>query len=117
MVKLRVNGVSAVNAAEGNGPVNALDMALRKTLETFYPSLGDMRLMDYKVRVLDPESATAAMVRVMITSTDGKASWTTVGVSVDILHASLIALVDSIEYKLAADAAAPKPPIFTLGEA
>jgi 2-isopropylmalate synthase len=108
MVKLRVNGVSAVNAAEGNGPVNALDRALRKTLETFYPSLGDTRLIDYKVRVLDPESATAAMVRVMITSTDGKATWTTVGVSVDILHASLIALVDSIEYKLAADTSLPK---------
>lgn len=103
MVKLRVNGVSAVNAAEGDGPVNALDRALRKTLETFYPSLGAMRLIDYKVRVLDPESATAAMVRVMITSTDGRVTWTTVGVSVDILHASLIALVDSIEYKLASD--------------
>jgi 2-isopropylmalate synthase len=115
MVKLRVNGVSAVNAAEGEGPVNALDRALRKTLEQFYPSLHDMRLIDYKVRVLDPESATAAMVRVMITSTDGKATWTTVGVSVDILHASLIALVDSIEYKLSADTALPKEPIFPLG--
>ena len=87
-------------AADGNGPVNALDNALRKALTRFYPGLKDIRLTDYKVRVLDEKSATAASVRVLIRSTDGTESWTTVGVSENVIEASLIALVDSIEYAL-----------------
>ncbi len=87
-------------AADGNGPVNALDNALRKALMRFYPKLGDIRLTDYKVRVLDGKSATASTVRVLIRSSDGVDSWTTVGVSDNVIEASLIALVDSIEYAL-----------------
>lgn len=87
-------------AADGNGPVNALDRALRKSLIRFYPEINDMKLTDYKVRILDGKSATAAGVRVLIRSTDGKHSWTTVGVSENVVEASLIALVDAIEYKL-----------------
>jgi 2-isopropylmalate synthase len=100
LVKVRVDGEDAISAAEGDGPVHALDLALRKALEKFYPSLSSMRLTDFKVRVLDTNSATAATVRVLIESTDGDAAWTTVGVSTDIIEASWIALVDSIEYKL-----------------
>ena len=80
--------------------MNALDNALRKALTRFYPELRDIRLTDYKVRVLDEKSATAASVRVLIRSTDGSESWTTVGVSENVIEASLIALVDSIEYAL-----------------
>ena len=87
-------------AANGNGPVNALDRAVRKALERFYPELRDVRLADYKVRVIDGKDATAARVRVLIRSTDGVDSWTTVGVSTNIIEASLAALVDSMEYKL-----------------
>ncbi len=87
-------------AADGNGPVNALDKALRKSLIRFFPEIDDMKLTDYKVRTLDEKSATAAGVRVLIRSTDGKHSWTTVGVSENVVVASLIALVDAIEYKL-----------------
>ena len=87
-------------ASDGEGPVNALDKALRKALSCFYPILNNVRLTDYKVRVLDEKSATAAKVRVLIRSTDGKDSWTTVGVSENIIEASLIALVDSMEYIL-----------------
>jgi 2-isopropylmalate synthase len=83
--------------------VHALDLALRKALEKFYPSLATMRLKDFKVRVLDSKSATAATVRVLIESTDGEDAWTTVGVSPDIIEASWLALVDSIEYKLISD--------------
>ena len=87
-------------AADGNGPVNALDNALRKALARFFPSLNDVRLTDYKVRVLDEKSATAASVRVLIRTTDGESSWTTVGVSENVIEASLIALIDSLEYAL-----------------
>ncbi|MDR1325967.1 MAG: citramalate synthase, partial [Treponema sp.] len=82
-------------AAEGAGPVNALDSALRRALKRFYPELEQMRLTDYKVRVIDGRDATAASVRVLIEST--------VGVSADIIDASRVALVDSIEYKLISD--------------
>ena len=92
-----------MTAAEGDGPVNALDKALRKALEIFYPEVKNVRLVDYKVRVLDSESATGAKVRVLIESTDGIESWSTVGVSRDVIQASWIALVDSIEYKLIKD--------------
>ncbi len=87
-------------AADGNGPVNALDNAMRKALDRFYPSLKNIRLTDYKVRVLDEKSATAASVRVLIRTTDGKDSWATVGVSENVIEASLIALKDSLEYAL-----------------
>jgi len=83
--------------------VHALDSALRKGLEKFYPSVKDIRLTDFKVRVLDSQSATAAKVRVLIDSTDGEKTWTTVGVSADLIEASWKALVDSFEYKLIMD--------------
>ena len=94
------NGEVEHTAADGNGPVNALDQALRKALERFYPILREVRLVDYKVRVIDAKDATAAKVRVLIRSTDGRDSWTTVGVSTNIIEASLMALIDSIEYIL-----------------
>lgn len=103
MIKVNVDGKMEITAAEGNGPVNALDKALRKALEVFYPELKNVYLKDYKVRVLDTKAATAAKVRVLIESTDGQDYWTTVGVSTDIIEASWIALVDSIEYKLIKD--------------
>ncbi|MPM39387.1 (R)-citramalate synthase [bioreactor metagenome] len=99
-IKVLVGERLEITAAEGLGPVNAIDAALRKALEVFYPEIGEIRLTDYKVRVLDSESATAATVRVLIESTDGREYWTTVGVAVDIMQASTRALMDSIEYKL-----------------
>jgi 2-isopropylmalate synthase len=83
--------------------VNALDKAARKALERIYPAIGEIRLTDYKVRVLDSDKASAAKVRVLIESTDQKDNWTTIGVSTDIINASWQALVDSIEYKLLRD--------------
>ena len=97
-VKVRVGDKVQLMAAEGNGPVNALDKALRSALEVFYPCLSSAHLIDYKVRVLDGKDATAARVRVLITSTDGRNIWTTVGVSGDVVEASWLALVDSVEY-------------------
>ncbi|MEE8402351.1 MAG: citramalate synthase [Candidatus Hydrothermarchaeaceae archaeon] len=99
-VKVKVSEKYEHTAAEGDGPVNALDHALRKALEKFYPVLRRVRLTDYKVRVLDEKSGTGAMVRVLIQSSDKKTSWGTVGVSENIIEASLIALADSIDYKL-----------------
>lgn len=99
-IKVLVGERLEITAAEGLGPVNAIDAALRKALEVFYPEIGEIRLTDYKVRVLDSESATAAKVRVLIESTDGHEYWTTVGVAVDIMQASTRALMDSIEFKL-----------------
>ncbi|MCC5909690.1 MAG: citramalate synthase [Clostridiaceae bacterium] len=103
LVKIHVDGKDEMTVAEGVGPVHALDKALRKALETFYPQLKTVYLRDYKVRVLDTTTATSAKVRVLIESTDGCNLWTTVGVSTDIIEASWIALVDSIEYKLIKD--------------
>lgn len=100
MVKVNVEGTPKITAAEGDGPVHALDKALRSALEDFYPVLKKVHLTDYKVRVLDSLEATAAKVRVLITSTDGHDDWVTVGVSTDIIEASLIALIDSIEVRL-----------------
>ena len=100
MIKIKVGQQEEITADEGDGPVNALDKALRKALERFYPQVMDMKLTDYKVRVLDSRSATAAKVRVLIESTDSEEVWTTIGVSTDIIEASWQALVDSIEYKL-----------------
>ncbi|MDR3301678.1 MAG: citramalate synthase [Spirochaetaceae bacterium] len=99
-VKVEVAGVTELAAAEGDGPVNAMDTALRRALIGFFPVLKEMRLSDYKVRVIDGKNATAAKVRVLIESTDGASTWTTVGVSADLIDASRLALVDSIEYKL-----------------
>lgn len=90
-------------AADGNGPVNALDKAIRKALVEYYPSVKEIVLLDYKVRVLDTGRGTAANVRVLIESGDGKSKWCTVGVSEDVVEASYQALVDSIEYKLLKD--------------
>ncbi len=98
MVKLRVGDEQAHTAAEGNGPVNALDIAARKALAGAYPEVMDVKLIDYKVRILDSESATAAQVRVLIESTDGERYWTTVGSSTDIIEASWLALSDALEY-------------------
>ena len=95
-----VDGVEEHTAAEGNGPVNALDCALRKALEPFYKELGDMRLSDFKVRIIDAKSGTGAKTRVLIESSDKDDTWNTVGVHENIIEASWEALVDSIEYKL-----------------
>ena len=102
-VKLSVRGEVVHTAAEGDGPVNALDSAFRQALMKFYPSIAAVRLVDYKVRILDSQSGTAAKTRVMIESTDGKEIWGTVGVSDNIIEASWEALVDSVEYKLFKD--------------
>ncbi len=102
-IKLHVNGVAEQTAAEGDGPVNALDNAIRKALQQFYPTLSQMHLTDFKVRVLDEKAGTAAKVRVLIQSQDAHDSWGTVGVSGNIIEASWQALVDSIEYKLLKD--------------
>jgi 2-isopropylmalate synthase len=99
-IKVRVNGREEHTAASGNGPVNALDNALRKALRRFYPELADMQLSDYKVRVLNEKLGTAAKVRVLIDSNDGQISWGTVGVSENIIEASWQALADSICYYL-----------------
>jgi len=99
-VKVMVGDTSEVAAAEGVGPVGALDGALRRALTRFFPRLEKMRLEDYKVRVIDGKDATSAKVRVLIESTDGQRNWNTVGVSADIIDASRSALADSIEYML-----------------
>jgi 2-isopropylmalate synthase len=90
-------------ASEGRGPVDALSKALRRALTAFFPQLDSVRLTDFKVRVLDAKSGTAAKVRVLIGSSDGERDWGTVGVSEDIIAASWEALVESIEYKLLKD--------------
>jgi 2-isopropylmalate synthase len=100
IVKLCVKDEVVLTAAEGNGPVNALDHALRKGLEQFYPIIKNMYLSDYKVRVLDETEATASKVRVLIESSDGKEKWSTIGVSGNIIKASWLALVDSLQYYL-----------------
>ena len=99
-VKVRVGDEVSHTVAEGDGPVNALDQALRKALVRFYPEIKNVVLTDYRVRILDPEEATAAKTRVIIESSDGKQHWGTVGVSSNIIEASWEALVDSVEYKL-----------------
>lgn len=103
IIKLKVKGKVEHTAAEGDGPVNALDNALRKALKDFYPTLAKMHLSDFKVRVLEGKAGTAAVVRVLIQSQDEKDSWNTMGVSENIIEASWQALVDSIEYKLLKD--------------
>ena len=100
VIKLRVDGKEEHTAAEGVGPVSALDRALRKSLGTFFPCIRDIRLTDYRVRVLNAKDATDARVRVLIETSDGQETWGTVGVSENIIEASWKALVDSITYKL-----------------
>jgi 2-isopropylmalate synthase len=100
VVKVRVRNESEHRVAEGDGPVNALDAALRAALVRYYRELEDVRLTDYKVRILDSTSGTAARTRVLIESSDGRGEWGTVGVSDNIVEASLQALMDSLEYAL-----------------
>jgi 2-isopropylmalate synthase len=107
-IKISVAGEEELTAAEGNGPVNALDHALRKALTKFYPQIKDMHLVDFKVRTLEGSEGTAAGVRVLLDSTDGEEFWSTIGVSENIIEASWQALVDSIEYKLSKDKLAAK---------
>ncbi len=102
-MKLRIADAVRHEVAEGDGPVNALDAAMRKALERHFPNLAEMRLVDYKVRVINSEAATAAGVRVVIESRDEHDVWGTVGVSENIIEASWLALVDSFEYKLCKD--------------
>ena len=99
-VKLDVGDHREHTASEGDGPVNALDGALRKALENHYPCLRSVHLTDYKVRVVNPRAATAARVAVVIQSADQSHTWGTVGVSENLIEASWQALIDSIEYKL-----------------
>lgn len=102
-LKLTVDGVKEHTAALGDGPVNALDNALRKALKDFYPNLEEMHLTDFKVRVLDEKAGTAAKVRVLIQSQDKESNWWTIGVSENIIEASWQALADSVQYKLMKD--------------
>ena len=103
IVKIDIDGAIYYTVGEGDGPVNALDAALRKALESVYPTLKEVHLEDYKVRVLSGSDGTAAKVRVLIESSDGARAWSTVGVSENIIEASWIALVDSLTYKLLLD--------------
>jgi len=100
MVKVKVDGKVIHTAAEGNGPVNALDQALRKALLQFYPDLASVKLVDYKVRILEESTGTESQVRVLIESSDNGEQWTTVGSSANIIEASWLALADSVEYWL-----------------
>lgn len=100
MVKIRVNGEVIHTIAEGNGPVNALDSALRKGLIPIYPQLKEFQLADYKVRIIDGSNGTSAITRVLIDTQNGHKRWSTVGASANIIEASWLALVDSVEYGL-----------------
>jgi len=102
-VKLRVQNEFRHEVGEGDGPVNALDAALRKALNGAFPELREMRLVDFKVRVVNSDAGTAARIRVNIESTDQQDVWGTIGVSENIIEASWLALVDAIEYKLHKD--------------
>ncbi|HDZ23479.1 MAG TPA: citramalate synthase [Desulfobacteraceae bacterium] len=99
-IKISVGDDQEITAAEGDGPVNALDNALRKALTKFFPEIEEMGLVDFKVRVIDGSHATAAKVRVQIDSRDSREIWSTIGVSENIIEASWQALVDSVQYKL-----------------
>lgn len=100
-IKISVGDRQEITAAEGMGPVSALDNALRKALDKFYPEVQQMHLVDFKVRVIDGRDGTAAKVRVLIDSRDEDALWSTIGVSEDIIEASWQALEDSFQHKLA----------------
>jgi 2-isopropylmalate synthase len=106
IIKAEVKGETIMTVAEGNGPVSALDAAMRKMLTPAYPQLADLRLVDYKVRILNPQAATDALTRVMVESADSMGErWSTVGVSTNVIDASYAALHDSITYKLMRDGA------------
>jgi len=111
IIKLKIGDQLCFDAAEGHGPVNALDAALRKTLEPVYPTLSQMRLVDYKVRVVDSGGGTAASIRVNIESGDQNETWGTIGVSENVIEASWQALVDAVEYKLHKDEPQPAGPV------
>ncbi len=100
MVKVQVGKEVMHTVAEGNGPVNALDQALRKALLQFYPSLAAVKLVDYKVRILEESIGSESQVRVLIESSDGVEEWRTVGSSTNLIEASWLALADSLEYWL-----------------
>ncbi len=102
-VKVKVGGKVEHTAADGNGPVNALDTALRKALVSFYPQLGEVKLLDYKVRVLPAGKGTESVTRVLVESGDQDGRWGTVGVSSNIIDASYNALADALTYKLYKD--------------
>ncbi|MEI6313904.1 MAG: alpha-isopropylmalate synthase regulatory domain-containing protein, partial [Syntrophus sp. (in: bacteria)] len=102
-IKISVGGEEELTAAEGNGPINALDNALRKALTKFYPQIGNMHLTDFKVRIVEGSEGTAAKVKVTIESQDEEDTWSTIGVSENVIEASWLALVDSIQYKLSKD--------------
>jgi 2-isopropylmalate synthase len=99
-IKLVVNGEELHTVAEGNGPVDALDNAMRKALLPVYPELAQFQLADYKVRILDGENGTASTTRVLIDTRNGYHRWSTVGASTNIIEASWLALADSVEYGL-----------------
>ena len=103
IIRIVVGDKMEFSAAEGNGPVNALDLAFRKALQAFYPNVSQVKLTDFKVRVLEGTSGTGATVRVLIESSDGEDSWWTVGFNENVIQASWDALVDSIDYKLQKD--------------
>jgi 2-isopropylmalate synthase len=99
-VKLHAKGERIISVGEGNGPVNALDTALRNAIGQIYPELADLELMDYKVRILEGDHGTNSRTRVLITTTDGKDEWSTVGVQENIVAASWNALVEAVTYGL-----------------
>ncbi|HEX7477027.1 MAG TPA: alpha-isopropylmalate synthase regulatory domain-containing protein, partial [Polyangiales bacterium] len=107
-LEIEVGGEIAKSSAQGNGPVHAMDQALRSEIDRYYPSLENVRLVDYKVRVLSSGDGTGSVVRVLIQSTDGEEVWDTVGVSPNIIHASWDAMVDALEYKLVKDNVQPQ---------
>ena len=109
-IKISVGGKAEITAAEGDGPVSALDNALRKALQTFFPEIQDMHLVDFKVRVIDGREGTASKVRVLIDSRDQGHIWSTIGVSKDIIEASWKALEDSFQYKLSMQTASQAAP-------
>src|SRR5205085_9445799 len=102
-VKLRIGDVIEHTVSEGDGPVNALDGALRKALERHFPRLREMQLLDYKVRVINARAGTAARVRVTIESKDDESVWGTVGVSENVIEASWLALLDAFVHQLSRD--------------
>ncbi|ELR98905.1 citramalate synthase [Gloeocapsa sp. PCC 73106] len=108
-IKVAVNGKNLLEVAEGNGPVSALDQALRKALVKFYPEIASFHLTDYKVRILDGDKGTAAKTRVLVESSNGEERWTTIGVSANILDASYLAVVEGIEYGLLLASSITKP--------
>jgi 2-isopropylmalate synthase len=107
-VKVKAGGGEHSESAAGNGPVNALDVCLRKCISALYPQIGGVRLTDYKVRVLDSGKGTAAKVRVLVEWSDGGRSWSTVGVSEDVIEASWDALLSALRLELMRIAATSK---------